>query len=285
MITASTPSSKVSSDVPSQSSPDVGNTASTMRSGTPPPNPSVEYFTGVLRQFMDMKHRFANVDRTMSEVHNMGPAPSQPIPADLPREVDGWVLFTDSPVYVYDSMLHAGFRLAMTLLYLEPSSKAAVFMSSIPKPAMQSVQEMEEFQELIASGERAVAEIVGSVPYFCGLLPSSMLGEKQSNELFNIAGIRDAQAISFGIWAMAAAFLSPFTTDAQRKYILGMLRYCHQVKGVGQAAALHEACMEVARCATATPPQSCASSIPAAWMGRGTSLEALIYGKKTDEAL
>ncbi|KXJ96376.1 hypothetical protein Micbo1qcDRAFT_199197 [Microdochium bolleyi] len=291
-IGASTASSSPLSGVSSHPSPDDSrseqdsicdsNTPATPPPGTDTLIPGLEYLTGVLRQFLDTKARFAQVDRTISELYNMGAAPPQPIPAGMVREVDGWVLFIDSPIYVYSSMLHAGFRLAMTLTYLDPATKAALLVSSVPEPASHGLRQMNEFQELSAGGERAVAEIVGSVPYLCGLLPSSMTGKSSSRELLDVAGIRDAQAISFAIWAMAAAIMSPFTTSAQSEYLLGMLRYCHQVKGIGQAAALHEACMELVRRGTSTSPPACASPIPAAWMGRGTSLEGLIYGVKTE---
>ncbi|KAH7039919.1 uncharacterized protein B0I36DRAFT_357294 [Microdochium trichocladiopsis] len=286
-LTLTTPSGKISSlsprDGASPMSDDDGSIVSDGQSpGQSPPRINPDYLPGLITALMAMYRRFANIDRVMSELYNVGPTPSQSLPDDLPHKVDGWDVFMEGPIHIYHNMLHAGFRLAMALAYLEPCSKATVI--AMTAPGLDYLRETNEYQELEAGGRRAIAEIVGSVPYFCGLLPASMTGNRNSSSrhLFDVAGIRDAQAISFSTWAMAAGVMAPQTTGAEREYLLRMLRYCHEVKGLGQAAALHEACMEVVR-KSATPHHATATSIPAAWMGRGTSLESLIYEASTPD--
>jgi len=238
-----------------------------------PSGPSPDH---LIRRLADMYGRFANVNHIMGELYNVGPVSSLPVPSGIPRAMDGWVLFPQGPIFMYHTMLHAGYRLAMALACLEPCSRAVgIVMSS---PELSFLRDTHEYQQLEEGGKQAIAEIVGSAPYFCGLLnaPAKSGSSASSSHQFDVAGIRDAQAVSFSTWALAAVIMSPQATATQREYSLGMLRYCHQVKGLGQAAALHEACMEVLQ-RYAMAGQSTTSGIPASWMGRGTSLESLIY--------
>lgn len=239
----------------------------------PPSAPSPDH---LIRCLADMYGRFANVNHVMGELYNIDPVTSRPVPSGTPLTMDGWVLFPKGPVFMYHNMLHAGYRLAMALACLEPCSKAVgTVMSSTELDFLRGT---DDYQQLEEGGKQAIAEIVGSAPYFCGLFNAagSSGSSAPPSHQFDVAGIRDAQAVSLFTWALAAVVMSPQATATQREYSLGMLRYCHQVKGLGQAAALYEACMEVLQRYT-MPGKSTTGGIPASWMGKGTSLESLIY--------
>ena len=101
-----------------------------------------------------------------------------------------------------------------------------------------------EYATHARQGAQMVSDIVSSIPYHLGWTYDPRTSRMVPGDLSGFAcGGKDdnsgrALGGHFTIWPLFSANCSDFTTDSQRKYITGRLRFIAETMGINQASVL-----------------------------------------------
>lgn len=209
----------------------------------------------------------------------------QRLPRPVQRDQTYPDAYPDAPICVYKKASYASFHIGICLARVSCLSHLVAVTSMAP-PVV-DLDAMAEYQDLVQQVHEDIAMIVSSVPYACGWTADGLRrpfdGQAGSSDPGEPAAT--LFMMSFVPWAMIAVVASPLVTEEQKSYLLHMLRYIADVQRIRQAEAL----LDVT--ANATTMKSLAhwdrtilrdhgDTIPASWIGKGTSLESEIYQKQ-----
>ncbi|KAI1841825.1 hypothetical protein JX265_009434 [Neoarthrinium moseri] len=238
---------------------------------------AVDYIKYVIDGFTDM------------ETEGFVTQESRPLRLPCPIQRDSTYpgAYPNTPIYVYKTVHHASFHLAICLARVSCFTHLMALTSQLGCSAR--VEQMPAYKVLTRRVQDDIETIVSSVPFVCGWTADGVQafsGSSESSEA-TLPALETSFATSFVIWALIGPATCPLATDNQRTYLMHMLRYIANVRRVRQAEALLDVTAQTTTRLTLsrwhhtvlTPGNV---NIPASWIGQGTSLEAEIYRSSQD---